>query len=579
MSNCEWAALRSVAGLIALLLLGETAWGQVAPPLVDPTLRSGEQPPLQREAPRPQAPAAPILPPLAPEVPRGLELTPGVQVLVRDIRVTGSTVFSAEQFAEITKPYVNRTLTHEDLEALRLALTLLYVNRGYVNSGAVLPDQTVADGVVTYRIVEGAVTDINIEGNRWFRPGYLQRRIALGAGPPLNVNELQERFQLLLDDQRLQRLGAELKPGARPGEATLVVQVEERDPYRISLDLNNHQSPSVGSERAIVSFEHGNATGNGDMLRLQYGRSSGLNPLLDFKYTLPVSARDTALVLQYRKNTFSVVEEPFDHLDIRSKSDIYSIGIRHPVHRTRDREIALEATAERLSNRTALLGTPFSLSPGAQQGESVSTALRFAQELIHRSTEEVIAFRSRFSVGVNALEATVNADPNLPSAKFVAWLGQFQWVRRLPGADTQFILRADTQLTPDPLFAIEQFAVGGRYTVRGYRENTFVRDNALVASAEARIPLVRNVAWAESLELAPFVDYGKAWNAKPLAGERTPHIWSAGVGLRWNARIPGTVPLRPQLEVYWGRAMRNIPTAGGDLQDKGVHLQFVVSAF
>jgi hemolysin activation/secretion protein len=543
----------------------------------DPTGRSGEQPSIQREELRPPSAPVPALPKLAPPLPGDFELVPSVQVFVREIRIVGVTVFSREEIEAVTRPYLNRTVTHEDLEALRLALTRLYVDRGYVNSGAILPDQRVTEGVVTYQIVEGALTEIELEGNQWFKAEYLRRRLALGAGPPLNVNELQERLQLLLEDQRIRRLSAEIKPGVQPGEAALKVQVEERSPYRFAFELNNYQSPSVGAERGIVTAEHQNLTGNGDILRLQYGRSRGLDPLLDFKYALPVNAHDTIVVLQYRKNTYIVVEEPFDRLDVRSESDIYGITVRHPLRRTRDTELALELTGERLGSKTLLLGEPFTLSPGAHRGESYVTAIRFAQEFVHRTAEEVIAARSRFSVGIDALGATINDEP-LPSGKFFAWLGQFQWVRRLPALDSQLILRADTQLTPDSLLGLEQFAVGGRYTVRGYRENTFVRDNALVLSAEARLPVARNVRWADYVEIAPFVDAGKAWNSNS-PGDRAPYITSAGVGLRWGARLPGTLPLRAQFEVYWGYPFRRVFTGGSNLQDQGIHFNLIVGAF
>src|SRR5688572_32644258 len=112
---------------------------------VDPTGRAGEAPPLQKEI-QPELPRRGTLlppPPLAPK----FEPIPGLRVFVRDIRVTGSSVFTAEDLAKVTAPYLNRELTSEDLEALRVALTLLYVNNGYVNSGAILPDQTVTENV------------------------------------------------------------------------------------------------------------------------------------------------------------------------------------------------------------------------------------------------------------------------------------------------------------------------------------------------------------------------------------------------------------------------------------------------
>jgi len=55
-----------------------------------------------------------------------------VRVLVHAIRLTGSTVFSQEDLGKVTAPYVNRELTTEDLEALRLVLTRLYINAGYI---------------------------------------------------------------------------------------------------------------------------------------------------------------------------------------------------------------------------------------------------------------------------------------------------------------------------------------------------------------------------------------------------------------------------------------------------------------
>jgi len=502
---------------------------------------------------------------------------------VREIRITGNTIFSAEEIGQVAAPYVNRELTAEDLESLRVALTRLYVNRGYVNSGAILPDQTVTEGVVTYQIIEGGLAGISVEGNRWFRTRYLQDRLSLGAAPPLDANALQRRLQLLLEDPRIQRINAELRPGAKPGEALLDVNVEERFPFRLWLDFDNYQTPSVGAERGLITLEHQNLTGNGDILTLTYGKSSGLDPLLDFRYALPVTRWDTTASFQYRKNTFAVIDQLFSVLKIQSDSEIFTLAVRQPVYRSPATEVALELIGERESEHTFLLGQPFTLTPGARNGESIVTAIRLAQEFVHRSQNQVIAARSRFSVGIEALGSTVH-ERDLPDSRFFAWLGQFQWVRRfgileafgLP--DTQLIFRSDLQLANDALLTLEQIAVGGRYTVRGYRENTLVRDNAFLSSVEARVPLVENVPWADYLQLAPFVDYGRAWQSKRPTGEPE-YLASVGIGLRWAATIRSAVPLRPAFEIYWGHKLKNVVTPGGNLQDKGVHFQFLLGAF
>jgi len=210
------------------------------------------------------------------------------------------------------------------------------------------------------------------------------------------------------------------------------------------------------------------------------------------------------------------------------------------------------------------------------------TALRAAQEFVYRTPNQVIAARSRFSVGVDALGSTIH-DDGRPDSRFFAWLGQFQLVRRLDFLpllfrDTQVIARSDLQVSDDPLLVLEQVAVGGRYTVRGYRENTLVRDNAFLASLEARVPLIRSVPWADYLQLAPFFDYGRAWNTDRDTGE-PPDISSVGIGLRWGASIRSPVAVRTDLEFYWGYPLRNVDTQGGNAQDDGLHFRFVLTFF
>lgn len=554
------------------------------PRLPEPTGRSGEAPSLPEELKQPTPSPGTLLPP-APLAPKG-EPLPALRVFVREIKVIGSTVFSEEQLNGIVAPYVNREITSEDLETLRVALTLLYVNSGYVNSGAILPDQNVSSGVVTYQIIEGSLTAVEVEGNRWFRSSYFQKRFNLDAGPPLNVNALQQRLQLLLEDSRIQRLNAALKPGVRPGEGILDVRVEESTPYSLSLEYDNYQSPSVGENRGLVTFEHRNLTGNGDIAMAQYGGSNGLKPLLDFKYSFPFTAYDTTVSYEYRKNTLNVIEEPFQGLDINSKSDIYTLMLRQPVYRTLNTEIALDFVGERLSDKTTLFGEPFSLEPGAHNGRSVVSALRTIQEFVYRTPNQVIAARSRFSFGINALDATVNHN-GLPDGIFFAWLGQFQYVRRLGFLDSYVIFRTDVQHSDSPLLSLEQVSIGGRYSVRGYRENTLLRDRAVITSVETRVPLIQNASirntflpdfMVDYVELAPFFDFGRGWNTNvPTPDPKD--ISSVGVGLRWQLTVPGRVPVRPQFEVYWGHRLRTVLNPRNSLQDNGVHMQFILGVF
>jgi hemolysin activation/secretion protein len=323
---------------------------------------------------------------------------------------------------------------------------------------------------------------------------------------------------------------------------------------------------------------HENLTGHGDILSAQFGYSAGTDLQIDASYTFPLTARDTTLMLRYRRNDTIVVEEPFEPIDIVSESEIFGLTLRIPLYRTLRYEWALSINGERSQNETFLLDDPFSFSPGVVDGKSTISVLRLALEWVDSTVNQVIAVRSRVTGGFDILGATTHANCDIPDGRFVAWLGQFQWARRLTNWDLQTIFRLDVQLSTEPLLPLEQIAVGGCYSVRGYRENQMVRDNGLVVSLESRVPIVRNTPWADFVHLAPFVDFGKAWNTT-LATPDPEILISIGIGLRWAVTLPAPFRLQLQLEVYWGYPLNEVDTAGGDLQDLGLHLQFVIAVF
>jgi len=554
------------------ILLGFHVLLCAAPLLAQVGVPLPPKPPQLPIEPPPTQPPALEVPPPAPPV-AGEPIT-GPKIFVKEVRLTGNTAFTSQQLTEVTGPYTNRDVTAEELEGLRLALTYYYVNHGYVTSGALIPEQTVTDGVLTVQVVEGKLAEINVENARWFRPSYFQSRIDAAAGPPLNVETLQERLQLLQADPRIQRINAELRPGLVRGESALNVRVAEANPLKAWLEFNNFQSPTVGAEQGFVTLAHHNLFGFGDQLSLQYGRSAGVDPILNFSYAIPVNRYDTTVALQYRRFDFTVKEDPFEELDIRNKAEIFGISLRHPVYRKVDQELALTLTGEHERNKSFLLGQPFEFIAGSPDGKFRVTALRFGQEYTRRSADQVISASSRFSVGIGAMGATANADSNLPDARFFSWMGQAQLIRQLPFWRTQLVGRGLVQLSNDHLFPLEQVAVGGRYSVRGYREYTLIRDNAAIGSIELRVPVYTTRAGVDTVFLAPFFDIGHGWETNvstPTSPPKT--LSSAGIGAIWNFWRGS------RFEVYWGKQLRKFDTGRDNLQDHGVHLQLVVEAF
>jgi hemolysin activation/secretion protein len=495
-------------------------------------------------------------------------------VFVRAFNVEGSTVFSAAELAEITAPYTNRDLTLADLLQVRSLITQQYVDRGYVNSGAYLPPQVPDNGIVTIRVVEGRLADINVTGTRHLQTSYVRDRLSLASRPPFNLNRLLEGLQLLQLDPVIETISAELASGVEPGTSVLNVQVEEANPFSAQLFTNNGRSPAVGSWRRGVQLNHANVLGLGDDLSLAYANTPGSNAL-DASYTLPISPRNDSLNFSYGTSWSDVIEEPFNALDIQSESRYYELTYRRPLIQTPTEELALSLTASRRESRSEFLedllgdAIPFPTLGADEDGRTRLSILRFAQEWTERGSREVIAARSQFSVGLDAFDATINDQG--PDGRFFSWRGQGQWVRLL-APDTLFLIRGDVQLADAALVPLEQFGLGGQTSIRGYRQDYLLTDSGFLLSAEVRLPVLRSRSLDGLLQVIPFFDLGTGWNVD--AADPDPNtLVSVGVGLQWQMGNSLTARLD------WGVPLTDVNQEGNTWQDNGVYFSIVYSPF
>jgi hemolysin activation/secretion protein len=500
------------------------------------------------------------------------------RLTVARFQFAGNTVFSNTELAQVVASYTGREISSEELETARRKLTEHYVSRGYINSGAVLPAQEIREGVVTVRIVEGQLTNIKVTGNRWLRADPLRDRIAHRAGAPLNVGTLRDGLQLLRQDPNVEQINADLQPGALPGESELAVRVHDRQPFWAALQVDNHRPTSVGAEQLVLLAGDRNLTGHRDALEVNYGVAHVGHGRIEFgqpgdfsgSYTVPLTVHETTLRVYGSRNDYAVIEEPFDALDITGNSYRIGVSLRQPLYRTPNRELSLAVAFERRESQTYLLGVPFSLETGAMDGNVRISALRFVQEWVDRSPNQVLALRSTFSVGVDAFGVTDNGTGY--DARFWSWLGQMQYVHRLGQTPHQVILRTDVQWTDQPLLSLEQFTLGGANTVRGYRENQIVRDRGVCSGIELRLPVLFTKTGAPIVQLAPFFDFGAGWNV--AGGTPSPKtISSAGIGVLFN-------PVKyVQAQLYWGYAFQHLTPAEHHLQDDGIHFSVRVTAF
>ena len=490
----------------------------------------------------------------------------GRTVVISEFAFRGNQVFSDAQLNTLVEGFRGKALSFVDIEQLRRSITEAYILAGYVNSGALVPDQSIANATLIIDIVEGRLTQVHAAPSGAMSVGALEKRL-LRSGKKLNVNRLEEALQLLQQDPRVAEVNARLSPGERPGDARLDIDIDQAKPWAAVINLSNHEPAAVGEGALRAGFQHYNVFGFNDELYVNATRSQGLVKG-DASYVLPLNSYGTAVSLRWSESHSEVVLGGLDDLDIESESTTFSLELSQYLWQNRQSSFELFLRAESRRNFSSVLDQGFSFTPGPDAGLSRVRVVRLGQDYIHRGKRQVFALRTTVSQGFDVDNATINAS-DVPDGEFVSVLMQLQLARKLEFLQSRLIGRIDSQWADSPLLGMEQFAIGGVRTVRGYTQNSLVADSGAIAAIEWRVPVWRSGDGRSVIEVAPFVDYGRAWNE----GRDDPapdSLFSAGAGLL------GTIGKRYRFAAWYGEALEDDAgdIIGSSLQEDGFHLSF-----
>ena len=399
---------------------------------------------VEQLAPETSIDRTPVLP-LAPPRPQGNRLLGMRTIPLRNIEIDNGSILADEEIASVAASFIGRNVSMEELEELRRRLSLLYFDKGYVNSGLVLPDQEVRDNVVRFREVRGELTTVQLSGNDNLCEGYLMRRIDRPGDGPLEINSLQTSLQLLEQDPMINRINAQLLPGALPGQGVLRLEVTESRPWQFIVRADNHRSPAVGGEQASLMIRNRSVTGHGDKLTLYGSYADGFGDTYA-SYAIPLNSYGTSVRIYGSTSDSDIVEAPFDEIDIQSKTETYGLAINQKLHQSLTGNLSVYLGVDFKHNENTLLGEPFSFTYGERDGVTDLTVLYAGVELAKRFQRSVAALRAGVRRGAHRDGATQNrvefGQPSIgPDGQFTTFVLQGQFIRNLEWRDSSLIAR------------------------------------------------------------------------------------------------------------------------------------------
>lgn len=514
------ARIASAVGLILVLGSTATTAQNAAPQQID-----ADQ--LQQRRERPAQPQK--QPEISvPATPDGEEANGRALGVLAGVQIGGVSVYEPRELATHYEPYLARSITVEEIQAIVAAITKRYRADGYVLSRAIAPVQDLDFGILRIEVEEGYVDNVVFEGpvrgRQELLTGYANR---LRAEQPLTQTAL-EHYILLMNDLP----GVTAKPSLRrmetaPGAHELVVSLTH-DPYNVQAAIDNRGTRTVGRDIAELSAQFNSAFG------LQ--ERTGI-----YTYTVPSNPRELIFIEVLQEYVVgdagtivgvdawqSLIEsgarlKPFD---LDSNSEQIGLYVAHPLHRSRDFSFFISGhfevrnSEERQESRQTFDDRLRSLRVRARtfftdglQGENLFVVTGSRGLKIFGASEEFSDTASRRGGKPNytKVDAHYTRWQNLPD----------RW-------SAEFGLRG--QHAADGLLSAEEFRIGGSKYGRAYDPSELSGEQGMAGYVEFKYDLEHSNPLMRHTRLIGFYDLGKVWNPDPVTGTFSGSIASLGAG-------------------------------------------------
>jgi hemolysin activation/secretion protein len=506
------------------------ALGQVLPPTIDPGR-------IQDRLEPPRAPRGAEIPELKGPQREPPDALRAVRVTLKSVRLEGAGAALAGELQAHAERYVGREVTVAEIFELARALTALYRNAGYILSQVVVPPQSLADGVLTLRAVEGYVANVRIEGDAGARRTLAELGEKIKASRPLQAAVL-ERYLLIANELPGVQVRSVLAPSQTPGAADLVLIVS---PRRLEgyVSLDNYGSRYLGPGQLSASVAVNRLAGD-DQLRV-FATAAGDSEMGygEVAYTRALSSEG----LRLGANVSTTHTRPGDALEpfeIRGRADSASLSLGYPFLRTRNSSLLGRALFDYRDIDTDILGTR--VIEDRIRALRLSLAWLQLDRLGGQNTFYVEASQGLGGTQPDdALKSRFGADGEFSKL-------MFDYERFQPlGGNFGVTLGAGGQWSGEPLLSSEQFVLGGRRFGRAYEPAELAGDRAFAARIEPAY-FGRSGGMINSWQLYGFWDGGKVWYDDPPASQRPPQsLASAGFG----TRLFGGRYLTATLEAAW----------------------------
>ena len=187
----------------------------------------------------------------------------GFSFILKEVKVTGSTIFKPQDFKAIYEPYLNKKVTFQDMDAVSKKIESKYKEKGYFTTTVYIPEQEIKDGIIEIRIAEGKMGQLNVEGNKWFSADFIKKFIHVKKNEILNIKTLARDILRINKNPDLE-IKSVISQGKEPQTSDISLKVEGKLPWHAGFLQDNRGSRLTGKYRSMFFIRSSNVSGLGD---------------------------------------------------------------------------------------------------------------------------------------------------------------------------------------------------------------------------------------------------------------------------------------------------------------------------
>lgn len=424
----------------------------------------------------------------------------GPTVLLADVLFSPASAFLSEEDLDgIVADYVGNRVDFSQIQRLVQDVNDLYTRKGVVTASAVLPPQTLSEGILKVRLVEGTLSTVAISGNNKIPDSFVLDRVRLTTGNNIvdvpTAAEDITRFNQLYNSQ----LRVSLQPGALFGTTELALELSEPKTNQLSFFIDDQGVQSTGQTQVGAFFQSYSLLTPDDNL-LAFGTLSQRSLSGTLSYDAPVTPDGTRLGLTYSRSAIEVIEGPTKPLNIEGSSASLGASLTVPAY--------ISATWSLFGVGGLSYGISDSFSNSTPLVDSATT--RYSLALFATYNDQNVAFTIRPQVALANAEdfiASTNREATLFTGSFNGTYQLESGIALTANGAWQY---TDTKLLPGDLL----FQIGGPSTVRGFPSNGSSGDSGYFVQFEAH-KIMDIDGWANGSDLFGFIDIGSVYSTFP----------------------------------------------------------------